>query len=103
MRLPEPMQHMSFPEWNYTVKGLVEVWELARLLGLERSLEARLEKDDGTLARELGVIGHDLAKAETMLRRSALALTLSNSRFLEDAHAVIVRHAARAEPLAIPA
>src|SRR5512138_3853779 len=84
MQLPETMQHMRFAEWNHVVKGLVEVWELARVLGMEGSLEAILAKDDGTVARQLGSVGHELLAAESLMRRSALAMTLTHSALVSD-------------------
>jgi hypothetical protein len=85
MHLPETMRHMRYTEWNHAVKGLVEVWELARLLGLERSLEAQLANDDGTLALHLGKLGNEFLHVGALMRRSAVALTLAHSACLLDA------------------
>jgi hypothetical protein len=79
------MKHMRYMEWNHAVKGLMEVWELARLLGLEKSLESQLESDDGTLARELGRMGNEFLSVGSLMRRSAVALTLAHSACLLDA------------------
>jgi hypothetical protein len=85
MHLPEPMKQMRYAEWNHVVKGIVEVWELARLLGLEKSLEAQLQCDDGTLAQELGEMGNEFLNASHVMRRSAVAVTLAHSAYLLDA------------------
>jgi hypothetical protein len=62
MYLPERLHHRRFAEWNYLVRGLVEVWEIARLVGLEEQLEQRLAEDrDGSLTEMLGEIGNECA------------------------------------------
>lgn len=64
MRLPERLQQRSFTEWNHLVRGLVEVWEIARRLELERELEEQLAMDEGCdLAERLGRLGNDWARA----------------------------------------
>lgn len=61
MRLPEALQQRPFTEWNCLVKGIVEVWELARSLGFEQSLEEHLSRDEeGRLAELLGCLGCEL-------------------------------------------
>jgi len=61
MRLPEALQQRPFAEWNYLVKGIVEVWELARSLGFEETLEEHLSRDEeGRLAELLGCLGGEL-------------------------------------------
>ena len=46
MRLPDRLQNRCFTEWNYVVRGVVEIWEMARLLGLEQELEQLLARDE---------------------------------------------------------
>ncbi|MDW8366094.1 MAG: hypothetical protein RMK49_09650 [Abditibacteriales bacterium] len=61
MRLPEALQQRPFAEWNRLVKGIVEVWELARSLGFEQTLEEHLSRDEeGRLAELLGCLGCEL-------------------------------------------
>jgi hypothetical protein len=58
MRLPDVLQQRPFAEWNYLVKGIVGVWELARSLGFEETLEEHLSRDEeGRLAELLGCLG----------------------------------------------
>ena len=85
MHLPDEMKRMRYVEWNHAVKGLMEVWELARLLGLEESLESQLRSDDGTLALQLGDIGNEFLNAGNVVRRSAVAITLAHSACLLEA------------------
>jgi len=60
MRLPDQLQQRSFTEWNHIVRGLMEVWELAQLLGVEPYLEEQLAADeDGRLSDLLGKLGND--------------------------------------------
>lgn len=61
MRLPDALQQRPFAEWNRLVKGIVEVWELARSLGFEETLEEHLSHDEeGRLAALLGCLGCEL-------------------------------------------
>jgi hypothetical protein len=58
MRLPDEFQERPFAEWNALVKGIVEVWELARSFGMEPTLEEHLSHDEkGHLAELLGWLG----------------------------------------------
>jgi hypothetical protein len=60
MYLPEQLQQQTYMNWNHTVKGLMRVWEIARVFGVEADLEERLHDDtDGSIARRLGEIGND--------------------------------------------
>lgn len=62
MRLPERLHDRSFAEWNYLVRGVVEIWELARLLGVEHALEQRLASDDDCrFVERIGRLGNDCA------------------------------------------
>lgn len=66
MRLPESLQQRPFTEWNCLVKGIVEVWELARSLGFEQTLEEHLSRDEeGRLAELLGCLGCELLSLNT--------------------------------------
>jgi hypothetical protein len=58
MVLPDGLHHKSFVEWNYIVKGLMEVWELARELGMEEYLENAL-REDVVMAERLARIGNE--------------------------------------------
>ena len=59
MHLPTKWQEMSYPDWNYRVKGLMAFWDLACLLGLEERLEEVLLQDaTGTLAERCAQLGH---------------------------------------------
>src|SRR5687767_13514444 len=70
MRLPESLHQRSFSDWNYLVRGLVEVWELARLLGLDEELEEQLARDeDGSLTEQLGRYGNDCAAVAVLVQR----------------------------------
>jgi hypothetical protein len=60
MRLPDELQHRTFTEWNHIVRGLIEVWELARFLGIETCLEEQIAADDDcSLTDLLGRLGND--------------------------------------------
>src|SRR5579883_722492 len=78
MRLPDNLQRRSYVEWNYLVKGLVEVWEILELLHLEHYLEARLESDDGSLAERLGQLGNKMGSHREAARRVEYATLLSH-------------------------
>lgn len=68
MYLPEALQQRRFTEWNHLVRGLMEVWELARMAGLEEDLEACLRRDhDGSLAELLGKIGNECVSLAAVL------------------------------------
>jgi len=70
MYLPDKLQDQSFVEWNHVVKGLVRVWEMARLMGQEAALEARLLCDsEARLAQMLGALGNDPARMEAAFQR----------------------------------
>ncbi len=59
MYLPDDLHQRSFVEWNYLVKGLVTIWEMARLLGMEEYLECAL-RSDRTLVERLARIGNEI-------------------------------------------
>ncbi|HZP82251.1 MAG TPA: hypothetical protein VFB21_11485 [Chthonomonadaceae bacterium] len=68
MYLPTKWQEMSYPDWNHRVKGLMAVWELAFLLGLEDRLEENLCRDTtGALAERCVQLGHTAALLTTAL------------------------------------
>jgi hypothetical protein len=71
MRLPQSLQDRPFTEWNYIVRGLMEMYELARAAGVETRFERMIEQDsEGTLIEMLGRAGNEwLALASTMLTR----------------------------------
>jgi hypothetical protein len=62
MRLPKGFEQRSHADWNYLVRGLVQVWDVARALGLEEELEERLAGDcEGTLVERLARLGNNCA------------------------------------------
>lgn len=68
MYVPENLHHRRYAEWNYLIRGMVEVWELFRMLGIEHDLEKLLEADeDGTLFELLGRIGTDFSSLAGVL------------------------------------
>jgi len=70
MFLPEQLQQQTYMNWNHTVKGLMRVWEMARVFGLEADLEQRLLDDqDGAFALRLGEIGNEPQLVEDLLRQ----------------------------------
>jgi len=61
MYVPDRLHERRFADWNYLLRGLVEVWELARWLHVERAFEEALRTDsDGLLAEEIGRIGNSV-------------------------------------------
>jgi hypothetical protein len=73
--LSEELQYRSFVEWNELVKGLVQVWDIAHLLGISSCLSQQLQNDqDGTLVEQLGQIGNDRARLFRVLMRCWQAL-----------------------------
>ena len=69
MRLPEDLHYREFSDWNYVVKGLVEVWDLASELGLEELVESHVMHDhDGTVTELLARIGNDCAALAGLVR-----------------------------------
>ena len=101
MYLSEKLQQRSFVEWNYLVRGLVEVWEMARLLGFEQHLEEALRADsEAVLAEKLaaevrqatttknGARAADLGRnlRELLVRGVAVNLSLAHHRIPGAAH-----------------
>src|SRR5687767_14695715 len=77
MRLPDQLQHRSTTEWNYIVRGIIETWELARFLGIERYLEEQLAADeDCSLADLLGKLGNDCLSLATAMRTHSHATAI---------------------------
>lgn len=80
MFLPENLHERRFHEWNYLVRGLVEVWELARAYGLERQLEAALACDPGGLVERVARIGNgfyalaEVLSVERAMREASMPL-----------------------------
>ena len=61
MVLPKALQDRKLVEWNFLVRGIVEMWEMASLVGLEGVLDDHLGRDiDGRLAENLGKLGNYL-------------------------------------------
>lgn len=72
MRLPDQLQHRSFTEWNHVVRGIMEMWELANLLGMESYLEDQLAHDEECrFADFLGKAGNDCLTLAAALRLHA--------------------------------
>lgn len=72
MYLPDCLQERRFTEWNEILKGLMVVWDMACLLGLEQDLEARLRTLDNEAAlKRLGQLGNQFAPFLTTLNRCA--------------------------------
>jgi hypothetical protein len=72
MRLPAHLRDKRFHDWNHVLRGVVEAWELARMLGTEEQLEQQLMEDqDGTVAERVGELGHDCAQRALTLGRLA--------------------------------
>jgi hypothetical protein len=69
MQLPSQLEQRRFLEWNYLVKGLMQVWEIARLLEREAHLEQLLQNDgDGALMDRLAHLGNQLCPVFDYLR-----------------------------------
>jgi hypothetical protein len=69
MRLPEELHERRFADWNHVVKGLMEAWNLAKLLGMDDHLEQQLLRDhDGAVTELLARIGNDCAALRALLR-----------------------------------
>ena len=78
MNLPARLQKRPFDEWNYIVRGLVTVWDLAAAVGLEQDLERRIIRDvDGRLTEKLARIGNECGDLADLLRLRALAVGTS--------------------------
>lgn len=68
MQLPEQLHQRHFSDWNYLVRGLVEIWDLFHMVGLEEELEQHLTLDqDGMLTEMLGRIGNDCSTLASIL------------------------------------
>jgi hypothetical protein len=68
MLLPEELHERRFDDWNYLVRGLMEVWELSRLLGMERELEQLLAQDrGGALTDRLARMGNECGTLANLL------------------------------------
>lgn len=76
MNLPNHLSERPFPEWNHLVRGLMEAWEVAALLGKERSLERLIAEDpDGSIVELYGEAGNRSARRAQDLGRRELAGT----------------------------
>lgn len=72
MRLPHNLTQSRLVHWNYVVRGIMEIWELAALAGWERDLERMLEADeDCRLAEALGRLGNELLHSNIHWARGA--------------------------------
>ena len=81
MRIPDHLTERSFAEWNYLLRGIVEMWEVARGLDEQDELEERLAEDaDGTAADAMGRAGNELLTLGASMGR--MALTHSPERAL---------------------
>jgi len=64
-------------EWNLMVRGVMQVWEVARLLGLENEFERRMADDpDGRLTEAVARAGNhcaECAQSATLLRQVLMA------------------------------
>ncbi len=68
MQLPDEIHERRFDDWNNLVRGLMEVWELARLLGMERELEALVLQDrGGALTDRLARFGNECGTMAKLL------------------------------------
>ena len=82
MRLPDQLIQRPFTEWNYIVRGVVEAWEVARILGKEQEFEEQLAADhDGRLIETLGEAGN--VSAQTALHLGRLEQSRAPGRLLE--------------------
>jgi hypothetical protein len=62
MELPEGFDHRRFAQWNEVLRGLVEVWELARRMGWQEEFERFLALTPDDRSVELVArIGNDFA------------------------------------------
>ncbi len=76
MKFLNKLLELDFVEWNYVTKGLVEVWELTRKLGLEHQFEAMLmESENADMAIVLGRAAHDKNAIAQISERSNLRLS----------------------------
>jgi len=67
MQLPDGLENRRFGEWNCLVRGLMEVWELAKRQGVERQLEEHLIADQsGMLTELLGRLGYVCSSAASL-------------------------------------
>lgn len=74
MELPSDFHAQRFTDWNHTVRGLVEIFDLARMMGVENDLEYYLNHDrDGELTELLARIGNDCATLAQLLRTRSRA------------------------------
>lgn len=81
MYLPEKFQDRSYVEWNHLVRGIVVIWEMAQMLGLDRYLEERLRAEDGHLVAErLGRLGNDHSLLARLFRNGYRELAQSDDR-----------------------
>lgn len=77
MNLPRRLTTNSFAHWNFLVRGLVEVWEVAVHSGWDADLDRMLEEDeDGRLAEELGRLGNELLNLRLKNSSGAAAVRL---------------------------
>ncbi|HSV74472.1 MAG TPA: hypothetical protein VLH79_12005 [Chthonomonadales bacterium] len=64
-------------EWNLMVRGVMQVWEVAQLLGLEDEFEHRMANDpDGRLAEAVARAGNhcaECAHSAALLRQMLIA------------------------------
>jgi len=75
VQLSETLTHRSFAEWNYLVRGLMVLWEIANRLEIEDRLEEMLAGDcDGALSELLGLVGNACRPAQSLSPDEALAL-----------------------------
>ena len=77
MKLPERLTANSFAHWNFLIRGLMEVWEVAIQSGWEKDLEQLMEEDDdGRVAEELGRLGNELLRLRMESARSTSEVSL---------------------------
>jgi hypothetical protein len=83
MRFPDEIYDRRFTDWNYLVRGLVEVWEVAHLVGLERELEQLLAQDRGGALTDLVArVGNDSLTVSSLLHARLRARTVADSEAL---------------------
>jgi hypothetical protein len=74
MRLPAELHRRRICDWNYTIGGILEVWERARVLGCEEELERVLEADQGgSLTDLLARLGHECRERAVLDARQEAA------------------------------